>query len=162
MTLNIVIAVDSSAHARLALKVARTHYPDGYRQLVTVVDDRSLPFRDGLPVPVEAVVAEARRTLEDLCLVGELCKVVIGEPADELLKAAERFGADVLVMGTHGRYGLNRWFGGSVAETVVRHADLPVLVVREASVLEPVLPLEPVLLDTAALELNGDQSGGTP
>lgn len=137
MTLNIVVAVDSSPHARLALKVARTHYPDGHRQLVTVVDDRALPFRDGLPVPVEAVVAEARRTLEDLRQGTEVCTVVIGEAAQALLRAAEQYGADVLVMGTHGRYGLNRWFGGSVAETVVRHANLPVLVVREASVQEP-------------------------
>ncbi len=142
MTLNIVIAVDSSSHARLALKVARTHYPDAHRQLVTVIDDRSLRFQDGLPVPVEALVAEARRSLEHLSQAGEVCKVVIGEPAEALLKAAERFGADVLVMGTHGRYGLNRWFGGSVAETVVRRADLPVLVVREASVLESVPVIE--------------------
>ena len=155
MTLKIMVAVDSSPHARLALKVARTHYPDGHRQLVTVVDDRTLPFRDGLQVPAEAVVAEARRTLEDLSLAGEVCTVVIGEPAQALLRAAERYGADVLVMGTHGRYGLNRWFGGSVAETVVRHADLPVLVVREASVLEPALPL-----DTATLDLKSEQVSG--
>jgi len=140
MTLRIVVAVDSSPHARLALKVARTHYPDGHRQLVTVVDDRTLPFQGGVPVPVEAVVAEARRTLEDLAQAGEVCTVVVGEPAEALLRAAERFGADVLVMGTHGRYGLNRWFGGSVAETVVRHADLPVLVVREAGVEKPDVP----------------------
>ena len=157
MTLKIMVAVDSSPHARLALKVARTHYPDGHRQLVTVVDDRTLPFRDGLPVPVEVVVTEARRTLEELAEASEVCKVVMGEPAEALLKAAERFGADVLVMGTHGRYGLNRWFGGSVAETVVRRADLPVLVVREASVLEPALPL-----DTATLERKDNQANGTP
>ena len=137
MTLRIVVAVDSSPHARLALKVARTHYPDGHRQLVTVVDDRTLPFQGGVPVPVEAVVVEARRTLEDLAQAGEVCTVVVGEPAEALLRAAEQYGADVLVMGTHGRYGLNRWFGGSVAETVARRADLPVLVVREASVQEP-------------------------
>ncbi|WP_310584931.1 universal stress protein [Deinococcus sp.] len=151
MTLRIVVAVDSSPHARLALKVARTHYPDGHRQLVTVVDDRTLPFQGGVPVPVEAVVAEARRTLEDLAQAGEVCTVVVGEPAEALLRAAERFGADVLVMGTHGRYGLNRWFGGSVAETVVRRADLPVLVVREASVEEPEVPV-----DTGELNLRSD------
>jgi hypothetical protein len=39
----------------------------------------------------------------------------------------------------------------------VRRADLPVLVVREASVLEPVLPL-----DTAVLELNVERAGRTP
>ena len=151
MTLRIVVAVDSSPHARLALKVARTHYPDGHRQLVTVVDDRTLPFQGGVPVPVEAVVVEARRTLEDLAQAGEVCTVVVGEPAEALLRAAERFGADVLVMGTHGRYGLNRWFGGSVAETVVRRADLPVLVVREASVEEPEVPV-----DTGELNLRSD------
>lgn len=143
MALKILVAVDSSPHALLALKVARTHYPDGHRKLVTVIDDRTLPFRNGLPVLVEAVLAEARRTLEDLSVAGEVSEVVIGEAAQTLLRAAERYGADVLVMGTHGRYGLNRWFGGSVAETVVRHADLPVLVVREASVQEPDLPLDP-------------------
>ena len=154
MTLRIVVAVDSSPHARLALKVARTHYPDGHRQLVTVVDDRTLPFRDGLPVPVEVVVAEAKCALEDMAQTDEVCNVVVGEAAEALLRAAERFGADVLVMGTHGRYGLNRWFGGSVAETVVRHADLPVLVVREASVEEPDVP-------QGSRELNLEREGAS-
>ena len=175
MTLKIVIAVDASPHARLALKVARTHYPEGHRQLLTVIDDRALPFREGMPVPVEAVVAEARHTLKDLAQATEVFEVVVGEPAVELLRAAERFGADVLVMGTHGRYGLNRWFGGSVAETVVRRADLPVLVVREASVEEPAVSTEAAHSEKAApllkpapspatgqLNLNSEEVNRTP
>ncbi|GAA4012706.1 hypothetical protein GCM10022631_25520 [Deinococcus rubellus] len=137
MTLKIVIAVDASPHAQLALKVARAHYPDAHRQLVTVIDERTLPVRDGVMVLLEAMMAEARHRLGEQALTGELCSVMSGGAAETLLKAAEQFGADVLVMGTHGRSGMNRWFGGSVAETVLRHAELPVLVVREADLAEP-------------------------
>jgi len=44
---------------------------------------------------------------------------------------ARENGIDLIVMGTHGRRGLNRWLAGSVAETVVRTADVPVLTVRD-------------------------------
>lgn len=49
-------------------------------------------------------------------------------PADAVLHAAG--GHDLIVMGTHGRRGPARWWAGSVAERVVREADVPVLVVR--------------------------------
>ncbi len=43
---------------------------------------------------------------------------------------ARRSGADMIVIGSHGRSGLPRFILGSVAEGVMRHADVPVLVVR--------------------------------
>ena len=48
-----------------------------------------------------------------------------------LCEIAEDEGADLLILGSHGRSGLSRAFLGSVAEKVVRHAPCPVLVVRE-------------------------------
>jgi nucleotide-binding universal stress UspA family protein len=51
--------------------------------------------------------------------------------AFEILEYAEQFGANAIVMGTHGRGGLRRLFMGSVAETVLREATVPVIVVRE-------------------------------
>lgn len=48
-----------------------------------------------------------------------------------LCEIAEDEGADLLILGSHGRSGLSRVFLGSVAEKVVRHAPCPVLVVRE-------------------------------
>lgn len=54
--------------------------------------------------------------------------VVDGPAADAVLDAAA--GADLVVMGTHGRRGASRWWLGSVAERVVRGARVPVLVVR--------------------------------
>jgi nucleotide-binding universal stress UspA family protein len=53
-----------------------------------------------------------------------------GDEAAEILKLAEEFGADMIVMGTHGRGGLARLVMGSVAERVMRKAPCPVLTVR--------------------------------
>ena len=48
-----------------------------------------------------------------------------------ILEHAQEIGADLIVMGTHGRRGPSRFFLGSVAEGVVRHAHCPVLTLRE-------------------------------
>jgi nucleotide-binding universal stress UspA family protein len=53
-----------------------------------------------------------------------------GEAADIILKTAQEIGADLIVLGTHGRTGLRRLLMGSVAEQVVREASCPVLTVR--------------------------------
>ena len=53
-----------------------------------------------------------------------------GHPAEEILQYAREHGIDLIVMGTHGRRGLNRVLLGSVAEEVVRSADVPVMTVR--------------------------------
>jgi len=52
-----------------------------------------------------------------------------GLTADSILKCGAEFGADLIVVGTHNRTGLDRFFMGSVAEHVVRHSHIPVLVV---------------------------------
>jgi nucleotide-binding universal stress UspA family protein len=53
-----------------------------------------------------------------------------GEPRDSILAAAEEVGADLIVIGTHGRRGISRAVLGSVTEWVVRHATCPVLTVH--------------------------------
>jgi nucleotide-binding universal stress UspA family protein len=52
-----------------------------------------------------------------------------GPVVQAILDAAERYGADLIVMGTHGRRGLQRVLLGSVAEGVLRRATVPVVVV---------------------------------
>jgi nucleotide-binding universal stress UspA family protein len=56
-------------------------------------------------------------------------RVAGGDPADELLKISQELGADLLVMGSIGRSGLSKILLGSVAEKVVRHSKVPVLLV---------------------------------
>jgi nucleotide-binding universal stress UspA family protein len=53
-----------------------------------------------------------------------------GEPGDAIVAAADAEKADLIVIGSHGRSGVSRFFIGSVSDYVVRHAHCPVMVVR--------------------------------
>jgi nucleotide-binding universal stress UspA family protein len=58
--------------------------------------------------------------------------VRVGAPGMEIVKAAEEWQADLIVIGSHGRGGVGRALLGSTAETVMRHSRCPVLVVRSS------------------------------
>ncbi|KVE38185.1 universal stress protein [Burkholderia sp. TSV86] len=55
-----------------------------------------------------------------------------GSVPEVLVRTAAQYDADLIVMGTHGRRGMVRMWVGSVAESVLRMADRPVLMVRES------------------------------
>lgn len=54
-----------------------------------------------------------------------------GDPANELIKYAEKGKMDIVIMGTHGNTGFDRLLMGSVAGNVVRHSKVPVMVIRD-------------------------------
>jgi nucleotide-binding universal stress UspA family protein len=58
------------------------------------------------------------------------CHTLIGNPFQEIMRQAEELGADLIVMGTHGRTGIEHVLVGSTAERVVRNSKIPVLTVR--------------------------------
>ncbi|MGB0131331.1 universal stress protein [Chlorobium sp.] len=58
--------------------------------------------------------------------------VEIGNPSDVILEKAAELDVNLVIMGSHGKKGLSRLIMGSVAETVVRKADCPVLIVKSA------------------------------
>ena len=72
----------------------------------------------------------AKECLDDK--VPRRIEVAIGKPAVEILRVAERDSADLIVMATHGRTGVDHLILGSVAERVVRESPVPVLTVRGA------------------------------
>lgn len=55
-----------------------------------------------------------------------------GQPADALLRAIDTLNADIVILTSHGRTGRMRWVLGSVAQHLARHADVPILVLRES------------------------------
>jgi len=72
----------------------------------------------------------------------------IGAAADALLQMCVDYDSDYLIVGTHGRQGIDRLLEGSVAEAVVRRARCPVLIAREKSyrgLARTVLPDSPYL-----------------
>ena len=74
-------------------------------------------------------------------------RVVEAHPADGIQRIAAESGADMIVMGTHGRTGVNRWLLGSVAERAIRESVIPVLTVRGA-------PAEPVRIKNILCPVN--------
>jgi nucleotide-binding universal stress UspA family protein len=60
-------------------------------------------------------------------------KVMDGAVADTILDFAKKNNVDLIIISTHGRSGVVRWAIGSVADRVVRHATVPVLVVASPS-----------------------------
>ena len=85
---------------------------------------------------LEAMQAQGTRAVEDFADMAEaegveaVTEVRTGTPHREILDYAEENDVDLIVMGTHGRTGLNRYLLGSVTEKVVRLSDVPVLTVR--------------------------------
>ncbi len=78
--------------------------------------------------------------LKDICDRVECDEVKIhrvvemGLPAETIIDFAQRHPIDLIVMATHGRSGLQRWVFGSVADKVLRGANIPVLLVRAHSI----------------------------
>jgi nucleotide-binding universal stress UspA family protein len=58
------------------------------------------------------------------------CRPSLGEPCGVILDTAKKWGADLIVLGSHGRRGLDRFLLGSVSEAVAIHAACSVQVVR--------------------------------
>lgn len=147
----IVVPLDGSSLAEQALPHAEaladlTHAP---LHLVRVIDPTHLGTPLGVVLATDALAMQllldeersaAREYLERLAqeLLSRQHQVTIeyrqGPAADELLAAAQP--GDLIVMTSHGRTGLRRWFLGSVAEAVIRRASVPALLVRAPS-LEP-------------------------
>ena len=107
------------------------------------------PFHAGVPIqpllfPMgargiamrDSARADTRRRYDDLTaglpdpLPGSLqLQLEEGRPADEIVDAAQKMDAQLIIMGTHGRSGLSRLVLGSVAERVIRSAPCPVLTI---------------------------------
>ncbi len=81
----------------------------------------------------------ARKMLDEFCVTklkdypNYEIQVLVGTPYIEIVKEAQRINASVIVVGTHGRTGIEHVLFGSTAERVVRSSTCPVLTVRFAS-----------------------------
>ena len=145
----ILLATDGSATAELAMREAARLAQDGaVLRVAVVVDNPALryPAPYGITYDVGAmrnavleggrqILAKALKQLEDLGVNAEghlvdQTESVSGDTARAILAEANSWGAEVIVIGSHGRSGMKRLFLGSVAEHVMRASSLPVLLVR--------------------------------
>lgn len=138
---NILVPVDFNAHSQAALAVSRDLAADlgASLEVVHVVDlpIDHLPSEGHVPMPADyrrALLEQAHERLDawmSSSVVPDVPRrIVEGKPAAAIVRFAAEHGAQLIVMGTHGREGLAHLFAGSVTERVVRTAQCPVLTVR--------------------------------
>ncbi len=88
-----------------------------------------------LSIPEQELEASAKRSLLEIVATFGLndiktrLLVLIGNPAEEIVRTAEEEQVDLIIIATHGRTGLNRLIFGSVAEKTVRLSNCPVLAI---------------------------------
>lgn len=101
-------------------------------------------FMSEPPAIRAGLVDEARAHLSQRASGTSSTEVVFGHAAAAIVECAARLGADLIVMGSHGRTGLAHLLLGSVAEAVGRTATCPVLTVRTPQTIarRPTLPVD--------------------
>ena len=139
---NILVPTDLSEGAEEALDYAceLANKLDATIHLVNVIGIPALGIPElGVAMTatmIDSMVTENQRAMEELAArkrsVAKVGQVLLktGDARDQIDQAAAEVGADLIVMGTHGRRGVSRALLGSVAESVVRSAPCPVLTVR--------------------------------
>lgn len=139
----ILVPTDFSEHAEHALEyaVALANKLDAKIHMLNVIGVPALGVPElGVAVTstmIDKIVEQnqaaidriAERHGKDASITTELAT---GDARDAIIATAKRIGADLIVMGTHGRRGLSRALLGSVAETVVRTSPCAVLTLRKS------------------------------
>lgn len=138
----IICALDLSEHSKTVAEYACMLAKAMNASIVAVYAAPTLTQYTGFHVPpntidsfVGEIVSGAEKAMsqfvsENFEGVETKAEVVVGYAAEEILEIAEKEEADLIVMGTHGRKGIDRILFGSVAERVVKNSHLPVLTIR--------------------------------
>ncbi|HBP22722.1 MAG TPA: hypothetical protein DEA08_33695 [Planctomycetes bacterium] len=132
----VMIALDGSPQAAKIIPLVLPFVTDSQAEVVLL--HVSVPGKDSVhPVPEVAKSRAQEKAEAALDSVAEMLTTAgvevhvlgaYGDPAEQLLEAAERQDVDLLAMTSHGRTGLSRWRFGSVAEKVLRQARCPLLI----------------------------------
>lgn len=134
--MKVIFAVDDSAHSAYALEsVSARPWPTGTHFRLLSVFELGRHESDDVH---EKVVDAIKQSLEPkVKMVSTLhpgsqvdTRIMQGRARDAILQEAEDWEADYIVLGSHGRTGIQKFLLGSVAEALLGHASCPVEVVR--------------------------------
>ena len=146
--MRILLAIDGSAHSAPSVhEITRQHLPAGSEvRVISVVEPNFPVYSEGAVSLVsyeelDKMARERARTAVDQAAaefsadaVGRqltvTTEVLSGSPKSKILEAADAFGADLIVVGSHGHGMLERFLLGSVAQAVALHATCSVEIVR--------------------------------
>jgi nucleotide-binding universal stress UspA family protein len=143
--MRILLAIDGSPHSQAAVdEVARRPWPSKSQIRVMSVIQPYVPpatefvlagstfedMRQQQASSAEEIIDRAAELLKKAGLSAETA-VREGDPRSAIVDEADEWGADLIVVGSHGLTGLTRWLLGSVAQAIVGHAPCSVEVVRQ-------------------------------
>src|SRR5579862_3299719 len=146
--MKILLALDGSDFSRAALQsvIARPCPPDSEVKVLNVVEPPSLLMEREMAGPdpeFEMVWQALRDRAKDLVAKSAeklreakfkvSTELVEGDPKSQIIDVAREWHADMIVLGSHGRAGLDRFLIGSVSQAVVRHAHCSVEIIRTSS-----------------------------
>ena len=134
----ILIAIDSNASseivAKSGLQLAEQYHSE--IALISILKDEKTIDRDPATKRELDDMMEHNFNKSQLNVIEKIFKktpvksfVTKGTPYKCIIDTAEKWGADIIVMGTHGRKGLPHLILGSVAEEVIRHSKITVIVI---------------------------------
>lgn len=138
----ILFPIDFSQVSELVLSYVLS-VADKYGSEIYIVHvTRDLTYFTELDIPYPSIYSfnqdirqGAERKMDDFCathLSGRkvVCQVLDGDPGAEILNFIDKNEIDLVIMGSHGRTGINRIFFGSVAARVTRNSPVPVMTIR--------------------------------
>lgn len=141
--MKILLALDGSTPARAAVNAVKYHFwpPGTTIRVFTAASSTFSLWPEYDFIEYEALLRAAEKESEsvakqgaaELAALSAKVETVVrqGDPRHAIIEEARSWGADLIVLGSHGRTGLARALMGSVAEYVVRHAPCSVEVARE-------------------------------
>jgi nucleotide-binding universal stress UspA family protein len=142
---NVLVAFDESPQATEALKHALSYYPDANISVLYVQDPTEWIYGDtvGGAYYSEEGYEEAEQQADELLAQAESLSADydrditgftdVGQPTRSIVSFVEEHNIDHIVMGSHGRRGLERFLLGSVAETVIKRSPVSVTIIREVN-----------------------------
>ena len=132
--MKVLIAVDSSETSHVAEAATARPWPSGSKFCVMSVVN--LPQWEGMPALIEdakkAAQSAVKRATDKLREAGlsVSSEIPFGYPKETITRYAKNWGADLIMVGSHGNGVLTRFFLGSVAQAVLRTAPCSVEIVR--------------------------------
>jgi len=155
--MKVLVAVDKSPESHMALAYA-CHLMEHFKASVHAIyvkpdeveiaaDSFYAPFfgREGLKEWIDSAALQVEQDAEEACeycLVGKVpCRpgLVSGDPAEEILAAAEEGDYDLIVLGSQGHSALRGFLLGTVHAKILHHAERPVLIARDYREIKRVL-----------------------
>ena len=139
----ILVPVDGSESAESAAEYVVENFPDATVVFCHVINPAEAGYSAQASVPsfsqewyeqqhesADALFDELEATAAEAGVADVERALEVGRPTQTIVEYADEHDIDQIVMGSHGRSGVSRILLGSVAETVVRRATVPVTVVR--------------------------------